>query len=267
MNDNPALKITLDSLKQTPGEDRILISTTPVDRGLTVRLQLEAGVVKVIGEAARMLAPLRWARIARTVNAEEEPVATSVPACGERDLGSRAEPRLRPEAGVWSVRRCPARPARDYAMRTTICTRRSRPAPAVQLRFHPAPPIPRGWARSYTVDANRLAMRRVVDHAVVKEAIELDQQPPAALRIHDPAVDQSPVKSRWVNTSSNLTSPNGSPARNRAASSSGQPPGRQHLDQFPAFGTGNSTRQAAADLPPSGTRKYGCSPNPHGSTR
>ena len=111
MNDNPALKTTLDSLKQTPGEDRILISTMPVDRGLTVRLQLEAGVVKVIGEAARMLAPLiaqmRSNSADRPTLKRNRVVPRRSPPCGRNgNLGCPcAEPPASPRSRGFSL--CP----------------------------------------------------------------------------------------------------------------------------------------------------------------
>ena len=56
--DNPQVKGVLDILKQAEGKDRILIRTDPSERGVVCRLELEGGVLRVLGDVARAVAPL-----------------------------------------------------------------------------------------------------------------------------------------------------------------------------------------------------------------
>ena len=58
LQDNPQVKNVLDILKQAEGKDHILIRTDPSERGLVCRLELEGGVLRVLGDVARTVAPL-----------------------------------------------------------------------------------------------------------------------------------------------------------------------------------------------------------------
>jgi hypothetical protein len=58
LQDNPQVKGVLDTLKQAQGKDHILIRTNPSERGVVCRLELEGGVLRVLGDVARTVVPL-----------------------------------------------------------------------------------------------------------------------------------------------------------------------------------------------------------------
>jgi hypothetical protein len=62
LQDNAQVKSMLDALKQSGGKDKILIRSVPIERGGLFRIEFEAGVVRVIGDAVRVVAPLVQSR-------------------------------------------------------------------------------------------------------------------------------------------------------------------------------------------------------------
>ena len=56
VDDNPVINTLL--LNATEGKDRISLSVLPAKRGVTMRVGLDAGVITMIGESVRELAPL-----------------------------------------------------------------------------------------------------------------------------------------------------------------------------------------------------------------
>jgi hypothetical protein len=58
VDNNPVIKTLLLTLKATEGKDRISLSVLPAERGVTMRVGLDAGVITMIGESVRELAPL-----------------------------------------------------------------------------------------------------------------------------------------------------------------------------------------------------------------
>jgi hypothetical protein len=58
IDDNPVIRTLLMTLKATEGNDRIALSVLPTQRGVSVRIALDSGVITVIGESVRELAPL-----------------------------------------------------------------------------------------------------------------------------------------------------------------------------------------------------------------
>lgn len=58
VDDNPVVRSLLMTLKATEGKDRIAMTVLPIQRGTTVRISLDAGVITMVGEGIRELAPL-----------------------------------------------------------------------------------------------------------------------------------------------------------------------------------------------------------------
>ncbi|TVS09689.1 MAG: hypothetical protein EA424_26600 [Planctomycetaceae bacterium] len=58
VDDNPVIRSLLMTLKATEGKDRIAMTVLPIPRGMTVRISLDAGVITMVGEGVRELAPL-----------------------------------------------------------------------------------------------------------------------------------------------------------------------------------------------------------------
>lgn len=58
VDNNPVIKTLLLTLKATEGKDRISLTVLPAERGVTMRVGLDAGVITMIGESVRELAPL-----------------------------------------------------------------------------------------------------------------------------------------------------------------------------------------------------------------
>jgi len=58
IEDNPAVQSALESLKEADGKDGITLKVMPIRRGVSVRLEVEEGVLSAAGEAAKVLQPL-----------------------------------------------------------------------------------------------------------------------------------------------------------------------------------------------------------------
>jgi hypothetical protein len=58
VDNNPVIHTLLMTLKATEGKDRIALTVLPAQRGVSVRIALDAGVITMIGESVRELAPL-----------------------------------------------------------------------------------------------------------------------------------------------------------------------------------------------------------------
>jgi hypothetical protein len=58
VDNNPVIRTLLLTLKATEGKDRIALTVLPAQRGVSVRIALDAGVITMIGESVRELAPL-----------------------------------------------------------------------------------------------------------------------------------------------------------------------------------------------------------------
>jgi hypothetical protein len=58
VDDNPVIRSLLMTLEATEGKDRIAMTVLPIPRGVTVRISLDAGVITILGESVRELAPL-----------------------------------------------------------------------------------------------------------------------------------------------------------------------------------------------------------------
>jgi hypothetical protein len=62
LQDNAQVKDMLDTLKGSGGKDKILIRAMPIERGGSFRMEMEAGVLRVLGDVVRMVAPLVQSR-------------------------------------------------------------------------------------------------------------------------------------------------------------------------------------------------------------
>jgi len=58
IDDNPGVQSALASLKEAGGKDGIALKVTPIRRGVSVRFEIEEGVLSAAGEAAKVLQPL-----------------------------------------------------------------------------------------------------------------------------------------------------------------------------------------------------------------
>jgi hypothetical protein len=56
-DDNPGLFLARETLKATNGKDKIRVQVLPIKNGISYRLEIDAGVLQVVGEAAKVLAP------------------------------------------------------------------------------------------------------------------------------------------------------------------------------------------------------------------
>lgn len=54
MNDNPIGAVVVDALEKSAGKDHIRITNKPIQRGVVTRIELEEGVLQVVGQAAKM---------------------------------------------------------------------------------------------------------------------------------------------------------------------------------------------------------------------
>jgi hypothetical protein len=62
IEDDPGVQAALALLKEADGKDRISLKVMPIRRGVSVRLEIEEGVLSAAGEAAKVLRPLMAGR-------------------------------------------------------------------------------------------------------------------------------------------------------------------------------------------------------------
>jgi len=53
MENDPVVKVLADSIKRSAGKDHIRIAQKPVERGVSTRLEVEEGVLQLIGAAVK----------------------------------------------------------------------------------------------------------------------------------------------------------------------------------------------------------------------
>jgi hypothetical protein len=58
IEDNPGVQSALESLKEAEGKDGITLKVMPIRRGVSLRFEVEEGVLSAAGEAAKALKPL-----------------------------------------------------------------------------------------------------------------------------------------------------------------------------------------------------------------
>ena len=54
VEDDPIIVGLAEALKQGPGKDRIAVTGTAIERGVRYRLEVEEGVLQLIGQAAKL---------------------------------------------------------------------------------------------------------------------------------------------------------------------------------------------------------------------